>query len=57
MVVEKGERKREKYTQKQTRRTLPQSHWLGKREGLNFVRSCNQGYSLEGFFVFVFFLI
>lgn len=38
-----GERqKREEHTGEHTRRTFPQSHWLGKQEGLIFVSSCNQ---------------
>ena len=34
-------RERERHTVKCTR-TFPYSHWLSKREGLNFVSSCNQ---------------
>ena len=39
VVAEKGGG----HTGECTQRMLPQSHWLGKREGLNFMSSCNQG--------------
>ena len=35
-------REREEHTGEHTSRTFPQSHLLGKWEGLNFMSSCNQ---------------
>lgn len=35
-------RKRGAHSGECTRRTFPHGHWLGKREGLEFVSSCNK---------------
>lgn len=46
MVVEKGMCERGRKTEREEHRELicrifPQSHWLGKQDGLDFVSSCN----------------
>ena len=40
--MQRRAREREEHTGECTKRTFPQSHWLGKQEGLKFVSYCNQ---------------
>ena len=42
VMRQKGEREREVCTGECTRRMFPQSYWLRKQKGLNFVSFCNQ---------------